>query len=77
MMNKTILHNICALAGGAGIGHLLFSNTKYVKDTTAIVLLAGAVGSWVPFFGSVGFLCGTNSYRLWERKVLEESKKQV
>jgi len=61
IFNKTTLPAF-ALVGGAGIGHL-FSN-KDSKYNTGIVLLA--VGSWVPFFGAVGFLVGSNYYRLLE-----------
>ncbi len=63
IFNKTTLPAF-ALVGGAGIGHL-FSN-KDSEYNTGIVLLAGAAGSWVPFFGAVGFLVGSNYYRLLE-----------
>jgi hypothetical protein len=76
IFNKTTLPAF-ALVGGAGIGHL-FSNVNKDSRYNAIPVLfiLSTAGSWVPFFGSIGFLCGSNSYLLLERKVLEESKKQ-
>jgi hypothetical protein len=48
----------------------------------APTILTGAVGAWIPlipFLGTISLtlICGAYEYCLWERKVLEESKKQV
>ena len=77
-----------ALTGG-GIGYLFSKaskDSKYKVEVSeklhiAPAILTGAIGAWipiVPFLGTVGLtlLYGRYEYCLWERKVLEETKKQ-
>ena len=78
-----------ALTGG-GLGYTFSKaskDSKYkveVSEKLHIVpaILTGAVGAWIPlipFLGTIGLtlLYGSYEYCLWERKVLEEDKKQV
>jgi len=78
-----------ALTGG-GIGYFfskVSKDNKYKVEVPeklhiAPAILIGSIGAWmpfIPFLGSIGLtlLYGSYEYCLWERKVLEESKKQV
>jgi len=81
-----------ALTGG-GLGYTfskVSKDEKYrkyrieVSEKLHIVpaIFTGAVGAWIPlipFLGTISLtlLYGSYEYCLWERKVLEESKKQV
>jgi hypothetical protein len=73
---------------GTGIGYLFSKaskDSKYKREVPeklhiAPAILTGAVGYWIPilpFIGTVGLtlLYGSISYNLWEKEVLEESKK--
>jgi len=78
-----------ALTGG-GLGYLFsksIKDNKYKKEVPEKLhigpaILTGAVGAWVPFIpfiGTIGLtlLTGTYSYCLWERKTLDEMKKEA
>ena len=77
-----------ALSGGC-IGYLFSKSSKEHKYKVKVpeklhiapAILTGAIGAYipiVPFITTIGItlLTGTHSYCLWERKVLDDIKKQ-
>ena len=74
---------------GAGLGYIfskVSKESKYkveVSEKLHIVpsILTGSVGAWIPLIPLLGtvsltLICTAYEYCLWERKVIEEDKKQ-